>query len=140
MLDGYRKHRILWLVGPLVLWAMVASAADPYLPLNVPIQTWEEFMGWHLYETEKWYEATFSEFENCSVSPVSSPVLGRFPRPSDGLYCYYWSIYAWHHVQAWIVLNAGLVSCEWMNANDRARRLGMTCGTLQGAYGTFTGR
>ena len=129
----------------LLLLPRVATANEPYLPPgSLGFQTWQQLYLDQLYEAGKWYEATRSEFEQCSVSPGPT-FLTAYPRPADGLYCYYYSLYMHNRAIAWMIVNAGLslhmLDCVWVDvAGKNATYSGMDlrCSALQKDFGLFT--
>ena len=128
------RTRLVLAAGALsvLLCNSLAFAQDLPLPIIAGgVTTWNEFASWHLYETSKWQDASFSEYEQCYSTPLNSLVLGRFKKDnSDRPYCYYYSIYQWHRYQMRLLLYYGLITCEWLDAQGVAS-LNMTCSQLQ---------
>lgn len=120
-----------------------AFGADPYLPGEHACSTWKECIADHLYVTEKWWEATFSVYETCWPI-LGNTFLGKYPRPSDGLYCYYYNIYVVARSETWMMVNAALqlggIDCQWLTNLRTSLELGITCDSLQRDFGAFTGR
>lgn len=121
-----------------------AHAGEPYLPPSAAsISTWAALFADQAYETAKWEEATRSPYEVCRPSPGPT-VLNAYPRPSDGLYCYYWSLYQHNRAIAWMIANGGYalgtLTCEQIDATwgGRYAEIGLTCVALQRDFGHWS--
>ena len=130
------------LLAVLLLLSSPAVASEPYLPPgSQSCQTWRQLYLDQRYETEKWYEATFSEYEQCQNGSGHTLLLA-YPRPPDGLYCYYYSLYMHNRAIAWMIVNAGLalqtLDCAWVDTNGLYRGVDLRCEALQRDFGLFT--
>lgn len=133
----------------LLLGASCVYAAEPYLPPHRAVTTWHDLLRDQMYQVSKWYEAAmFSAYEQCQPSPGPT-MLTAYPRPSDGQYCYYWSLYMHNRAIAWMIVNAGLalqvLTCDAQLDADASflsvgKGIDMTCATLQQDFGPFTTR
>ena len=131
---------VMFLLGlALFFWSSRVHAVEPYLPPHSAVTTWRDLYRDQVYETTKWYEATFSEYERCQASPGPT-FLTAAPRPSDGLYCYYWNLYTHNRAIAWMIANAGLalgtLTCSEIDA--MGANLDLICMALQRDFGLFT--
>ncbi len=142
-----RPVRVLLLGMTLLLWTSRVHAVEPYLPPHSAFTTWQDLYRDQVYQTTKWYEAAmFSAYEQCRPSPGST-VLTAYPRPSDGQYCYYWSLYMHNRALTWMIVNAGLalgtLTCETQRDVDSSfssigKEVDLTCAALQRDFGLFT--
>lgn len=114
-----------------------ASAAAPYLPPGGTIETWEQEVHQIAKLAEAYYNASQGEYERCGAEAIPFPSCA-VPRP-DGAICTYWTTYACMRQWIWEIVNAGLVSCDFMTT-VLGGRLVLDCPTLQHEWGTFTGR
>lgn len=125
----------------LVALAWPSWAAESYLPPRDGCGTWTECYRDQVYETEKWFEATQSEYEVCSPAQGST-VITRYSRPSDHQFCYYWSLYMHNRSLAWMLANGalalGTMTCEQIDVIGRYRDLHLTCEGLQEEFGPWT--
>lgn len=116
---------------------------EPYLPPLAPDpSTWQQLYLDQRYETSKWEDATRSIYEQCQPTPGPT-LLNRYPRPGDGYYCYYWSLFQHNRAIAWMIVNAGLalhtLDCAWVNGQAGGRWLpaNLSCEALQHDFGPF---
>lgn len=143
MADGDATLKAL-VCAALLLCPSAASASEPYLPSDpASFQTWQTLYLDQRYLTSKWYEATMSEYEQCKPTPGPT-FLNAYPRPSDGLYCYYWSIYQLNRSLVWMIVNAGLalqmLDCEWVDGAGALavpRGMDLRCAAIQDDFGAF---
>ena len=131
----------MFLLGlALFFWSSRVHAVEPYLPPHSAVTTWRDLARDQVYQTTKWYEAAiFNAYEQCQPSPGPT-VLTAYPRPSDGQYCYYWSLYMYNRALTWMIVNAGLVlgtlTCSEIDA--MGANLDLICMALQRDFGLFT--
>ncbi len=131
-------------LGVLLLSASPAwsQEAEEFLSARGCI-TWAQCISFELWHVRAWESATHSEFEKCSLDQTPLTLLRYYPRPSDGFYCQFWSLYKHARNNLYLLVKAGLlfnrITCEWYEEQPFVRAFGLTCAELEREFDPFTG-